>query len=207
MCNQTQPLGRLLRLHYLLHWGQHPRRQRRVQVLCRGSSAARSTLDTAQARRLLCPRACPLRGCHPAARARRRPPPTFCRCSRREVWVSLIEKNMGPSSASHSGSTAVTHCGCKRWKAWQWWARRMRAGRACPAPASDHGPGVPACAGLLHCPCTFHSHAPSASLLRALCQERAALFQPHQQQQRMPTARCSELHPTCMYSFVVNTSS
>ncbi len=38
-------------------------------------------------------------------------PPTFCRCSRREVWVSLMEKNMGPSSASHSGSTAVTHCG------------------------------------------------------------------------------------------------
>ena len=36
----------------------------------------------------------------------------FClaRASRRELWLSLIVKNMGPISASHSGSTAVTHC-------------------------------------------------------------------------------------------------
>ena len=36
----------------------------------------------------------------------------FClaRASSRELWLSLIVKNIGPSSASHSGSTAVTHC-------------------------------------------------------------------------------------------------
>ena len=55
---------------------------------------------------LRCTRPIPSAPHHQAHQAQR----TFWRCSRREVWVSLMEKNMGPSSASHSGSTAVTHC-------------------------------------------------------------------------------------------------